>query len=427
MNDADDPRGPWGERLSASADGASLNGSGASPAFAASPGTPGVAPRTGVAFRDESGAFFDMVVRGAFFQLLTFGFYRFWLITDMRRHLWSRTILAGDTFEYTGRAKELLIGFLVALAILTPVYALYAAAGFMAETVQAFASIPFFLFIYILGQFALYRARRYRLTRTIWRGVRFWVTGSGLAYAGRVALWGLAMTFTLGLVAPWRAASLERYKMGNTHYGDAKGDFDGTGSGLFKRVWWIYLVMALAVVPLIAMIGYVATLRHDPLSALSMQGNIAVLLVVAVLVGALLLPIYRAHEWRWWAEGASIGGARLASNLPTTALLGCYAKFFLSAIGVFVIGGVLIGMLAAGLSSGSGRVLGVAILVILYLVMIMFVGALNRYFLLHHYWRAVAGSLTVIGLERLEGARQSAQASSSLGEGFADNLDVGAF
>ena len=34
-------------------------------------------------------------------------------------------------------------------------------------------------FFFMFGQFAVYRARRYRLTRTIWRGLRFWMTGSG--------------------------------------------------------------------------------------------------------------------------------------------------------------------------------------------------------------------------------------------------------
>ena len=46
-----------------------------------------------------------------------------------------------------------------------------------AELWKAFASIPFILFIYLFYQFARYRARRYRLTRTVWRGVRFWMKG----------------------------------------------------------------------------------------------------------------------------------------------------------------------------------------------------------------------------------------------------------
>ena len=79
----------------------------------------------------------------------------------------------------------MLIGFLVALAILVPIYLGYLLIGLEAEHYQAFASIPLFLFFYLFGQFAIFRARRYRLTRTVWRGVRFWMTGSGWLYALR--------------------------------------------------------------------------------------------------------------------------------------------------------------------------------------------------------------------------------------------------
>jgi len=75
----------------------------------------------------------------------------------------------------------------------------------------------------MFGQFAIYRARRYRLTRTIWRGVRFWMDGSGWAYAWWAVLWGFLVVLTLGLLLPWRQAALERYKMQHSGYGDLEG------------------------------------------------------------------------------------------------------------------------------------------------------------------------------------------------------------
>src|SRR5215204_3539165 len=99
-----------------------------------------------VAFSGSRGEFFHLVKRGAALELVTLGFYRFWLLTDIRRHLWSNTLVDGDAAEYTGRGKELLIGFLVALAILVPIYLGYLLIGLEAEHYQAFASIPLFLF-----------------------------------------------------------------------------------------------------------------------------------------------------------------------------------------------------------------------------------------------------------------------------------------
>src|SRR6185436_20019159 len=121
-----------------------------------------------------------------------------------------------------------------------PVYLGYFLIGLEAEHLQAFASIPLVAFFYLFGQFAIYRARRYRMTRTVWRGVRFWMTGSGWNYALRASIWGVAMIFSLGLVLPWRDAALERYKMQHTHYGDLQGSFEGKGSDFFKQAWWLW-------------------------------------------------------------------------------------------------------------------------------------------------------------------------------------------
>src|ERR1700692_3622247 len=208
-------------------------------------------PPLPLSFSGDRGEFRRLVTRGAGLELVTVGFYRFWLATDIRRHLWSNTIIDGDAAEYTGRARELLIGFLIALAIIVPVYLAYFLVGLEAERYKAFASIPLFLFFYLFGQFAIYRARRYRLTRTVWRGVRFWMTGSGWAYAARAALWMLLVPLTFGLILPWREAALELYKMRHSHYGDLQGRFEGRGWEFFRRGIWIWLT---AVVTLLVLI-----------------------------------------------------------------------------------------------------------------------------------------------------------------------------
>src|ERR1700733_9720251 len=197
--------------------------------------TPAPPPALPLACSGDRGEFRRLVTRGAALELVTVGFYRFWLATDIRRHLWSHTEIDGDAAEYTGRGKELLLGFLFALAILVPIYLAYLLVSIEVERVQGFGSFPLLLAFYAFGQFAIYRARRYRLTRTIWRGVRFWMDGSGWAYAGRALLWGCLVILTLGLALPWREAALERYKMRHSYYGDLQGSFEGRGWEFFKR------------------------------------------------------------------------------------------------------------------------------------------------------------------------------------------------
>ena len=184
-----------------------------------------------IVFSDNARDFRSLVWQGAWLELVTD---RFWLATDIRRHLWSHTSVEGDGIEYAGVARELLIGFLVALAILVPIYLAYFLLGIEAERLQAFASFPLFAFLYAFFQFAIYRARRYRTSRTIWRGVRFWMTGSGWLYALQSILWGVLVIATFGITYPWREAVLERYKIRHTHYGDLQGRFEGTGWSLFR-------------------------------------------------------------------------------------------------------------------------------------------------------------------------------------------------
>jgi uncharacterized membrane protein YjgN (DUF898 family) len=171
-------------------------------ATAQPPSVPPVAPPLPNVFQNLRPQFRRLVFRGALLELVTLGVYRFWLATDIRRHVWHAASVDGDALEYTGVAKELFFGALLALAIFLPIYLIYFLIGIEAERMKAFASFPFGLFFYLFSQFAVYRARRYRLTRTIWRGVRFWMTGSGWDYAWRSAAWMLLVVVTSGLALP---------------------------------------------------------------------------------------------------------------------------------------------------------------------------------------------------------------------------------
>ena len=82
----------------------------------------GIATGGGVRFLGQRRSYWRLLIRGAVLLMVTLGIYRFWLATDIRRFLWSNTEIAGEALEYTGTALELLLGFLIAIAILIPVY-----------------------------------------------------------------------------------------------------------------------------------------------------------------------------------------------------------------------------------------------------------------------------------------------------------------
>src|SRR5262249_145830 len=58
-----------------------------------------------IAFTGERRDFFRLLRRGALVELIPAGFYRFWLATDIRRSLWSGTLVDGHAPEYTGASR----------------------------------------------------------------------------------------------------------------------------------------------------------------------------------------------------------------------------------------------------------------------------------------------------------------------------------
>ena len=320
--------------------------------------SPGASVAAPMQFTGRDGAFRRLVVRGAFLELITFGFDRFWLTTDIRRHLWTHTEVDGDALEYIGRGKELLFGFLIAMAVLGPIFLAYFLVGLEAERVKAFASLPLYLFMLAFSQFAAYRARRYRLTRTVWRGVRFWMTGSGWSYAWRSVLWGLLLATTFGLAYPWRMAALERYKLRHSRYGNLTGRFEATGWELFKRVWWLWLLGLLPfVLIVVSLIGVGAR------GAITKPFG-ATMLFAFFLFFALpfLHGLRRAREWAWWASGIRFGKVAIMCELRPGNLIAVYWKLIALSLLVILVLAAIAGGITAALFAGTPSRGAVAIL-----------------------------------------------------------------
>jgi uncharacterized membrane protein YjgN (DUF898 family) len=361
-----------------------------------------------VTFLGERAAFWRLAMRGGLLELITLGFYRFWLATDVRRHLWSHTLVDGDPAEYTGRAKELLIGFLIAIAILVPGYLAYFIIGLEAALLQAYISIPLFLFLYLFSQFAMYRARRYRMTRTVWRGLRFSMGGSGWNFSWRAAAWMLLVFVTLGLAFPWRQAALERFKMRHTSYGTLQGRFEATGGSFFKQAWYLWVLAPFAVFFLIPL---------------------------PFLYGA-----FKAIEWRWWVSGIRFGDVRLESRLKPAELIGLYWKVtgwyvLLTLAGALLIAGLSIALTVATGPDGTEEQFvaalqhpaSLAYIVIGYILAAVAFGVVFRIYLTRDIWAKVAGTTIVHNLAAADDVTGQGAAADALGEGFSDSFDIGGF
>jgi uncharacterized membrane protein YjgN (DUF898 family) len=207
-----------------------------------------------LAYSGRGGAVARMALGIGLLNIITLSFYRFWGSTRLRRYFWSHVSFDGQPLEYIGKGSELFVGFLIAIAILIPLLGVYSVlAYFLAgrdPIVQGIAQAVQLIILYYLVFVALYRARRYRLSRTIWRGIRAGQTGSSLAYAAKALGWWALAAATLGLTVPLKNVRLFKLRMNNTWYGTQAFRCEAKAGALFGRwlLTWILFIPTLGIV-----------------------------------------------------------------------------------------------------------------------------------------------------------------------------------
>lgn len=395
-----------------------------------------------VVYRGGAGPVFRIALVNSLLSLLTLGIYRFWARTRLRRYFWSHLELDGDPIEYTGTGKQLFLGFLIVLAILIPLlFGLeYVATFFPQEAWQqgVIGLVQGFGFLFLI-QYAVFRARRYRLRHTLWRGIRCDQTGSGRRYAWR-AFGYLMLTFlTLGLAYPLFRVKTQSYLMNHTRIGSQTFAFDGSAGPLFKKwllVWGVFF--GAAVLFLVARgssdQGYGAA-PFSLLDLLSATGSVAIL---ALLAGPLLYAWYRAREFRYFAEVTRFGPLRFASAIKARRVVLVYALYYgvlavAAGILFFVLSGFIAGFqdelmaLLEGTHAQQVQQMQV-IAAVLALVALLFaatlVSALQPVFVTHPLARHMIATLTLKGQYDMDELLQGAKTAAERGEGLADALDV---
>jgi uncharacterized membrane protein YjgN (DUF898 family) len=394
-----------------------------------------------------------LLARGAALLLVSLGLYRFWLMTDVRRFLWASTEIDGETLEYAGTPIELVLGFLVAVAVLVPVYAGFFVAALDLGVFGEMAGGLAFLGLGVLGQYAIYRARRYRLTRTIFRGLRFTQDGSAWVYAFRAAGWWLATALTFGLAYPFQLASLERYKMRHTFYGTLPGRFAGAGWKLLLRgvpMWLLVMApLALTAAAFVEAVDWGALADAvgqggDDVMARVEGGNpaldetivFAMLMIgLSVLLAVLFYPVFQAVVLRWWTSGLRFGEIEATSSLRIRHVYGAYMRFLWWGLLFTIVLGILavpllifIGILAGKMpETGAGDIAASVIGLGGYVIAALGYSTIYRATVQLSLWQLGAEALHLSRVERLDRVEARGEASSPLGEGLADALNVGGY
>ena len=294
---------------------------------------------------DKKGAsLFWLALVSAFMTVLTVGLYRFWMVTRLRRHYWNSIRIQGDPLEYTGTGLEKILGFFVAIIILAVYLGLvnilitfvgisYLEGNPYARLLTAFTALPLFFF-------AAYRARRYIMARTRWRGIRFGMDNGAWGYTIR-ALWYWFLTMiTGGLLYPYQHFRLAKYVTDRTWFGDLKFHQNGSWAGLFAYWIWLYIALGLGA---LAVWGVAAD--YDSITT-KVIGFLVIF--VCCISFFILMMRYEIVVFRYLWSNRVLGEATFQNDVKPGRIIGVYLiGTLLVAICTSLVGGAVLAMILA--------------------------------------------------------------------------------
>ena len=265
-------------------------------------------------FHGAGGTLLGMQIVNVCLTIVTLGAYHFWAKAKIRRYLFSQTSFAGDRFVYHGTGKELYQGFLKAMVVFgIPYFSLGAAQSFLTlpqpvdVLLQAMAALVLFLYVPV----AIVNARRYRCTRTSWRGIRFSFRGRTVDFLKLYFKGWLFTLLTLGTYYPYFQTQRQAFLHSHTYFGNQRFRFTGHGSGLMVpfavTLFTTYAVLCLCGLAL----------------ALQLTNAGLTLLLIPFVLGPVWVWLLGQKQKYYW-DHTTFGEARFSSSITWQKLFGLY-------------------------------------------------------------------------------------------------------
>jgi uncharacterized membrane protein YjgN (DUF898 family) len=327
-----------------------------------------------------------IAVTNALLSLVTLFVYRSWAKARSRRYIWNHTRFIDDELQWTGTGVEMFVGFIIA-ALMIATVGFIINVGLPALAVREGAIVGFvaLIAVYAGGMFlfglARFRALRYRLARTLWRGIRGGSDDGGWTYARKAIGYYFASFLLFGLAYPWAQAKLWNERWNKMSFGPHRFEANLVSEdtrGAFFLLWG-------------AIVGgtFIVGVFTNPNVVVMGPGypQLVVPLLVYAGIGAMYVN-YLASFYQ-----AAVESTRIADlEFRLTAEFSDWLKFFAITVGLTIV------------------TLGLAMLVYDF-----------------RKWRFIASHLEAYGMVDVDTLTQSRTAAPRDAEGILDALDIGAF
>jgi uncharacterized membrane protein YjgN (DUF898 family) len=264
------------------------------------------AARRRLSFHGTGGTLFGIHVVNVLFTVLTLGVYYFWGKTRIRRYLFGESAFEGDRFAYHGTPQELFLGFAKAFVVFfLPIVVLTVVRDVLdvGPTIKGAAALSISVLFLMFLPVAMVGARRYRLSRTSWRGIRFSFRGAAFEFV-KIFVKGTFLTgLTFGLYYPFFVTRRQAFMISNSYFGNERFDFDGRGRELFGR----FLLSVLLTLPTLGLcwVWFLAGKRrffweHTTFGAARFGSTVTGAALLGLwIVNAILLVCTLGLAWPW--------------------------------------------------------------------------------------------------------------------------------
>jgi len=280
---------------------------------------PAALPRR-LTFYGSGGPLFGIFLRNLFLSILTLGIYYFWGKVRARRYILGHVEFEGDRFAYHATGRELLLGWLKVAGFFALIYA----ANFVVPLIwkSPFAGVllglafyPIFLVVYPI---AVVGARRFRLSRTSWRGIRFSFRGRARDFVRLYVGGAILSSLTFGLYYAFFQNNIRRFLMTNTYFGTTRFDYDGKGGELLG----LYILAGVALFAGLFAIALSIGLSLASIIETFPGGLVRLLLPLAIVLLLLVFwTWFMAARHRYYWGHTTVATARFRSSVTADKML----------------------------------------------------------------------------------------------------------
>lgn len=271
-------------------------------------------------FTGNGAEYFGIWIVNLLLTIVTIGIYSAWAKVRRLQYFYRHTELAGSSFDFHGSPIKILIGRVIALAVLI--------AYEWTARLRSPLIFAVLLALAVIMPWLLRNSFRFRLYNTSWRGARFHFRGS-VAGAYRVFLLnGFLSLITLYVMAPFMHQRLKAYQHDNSWFGRTRASFHAR-VGQFYLIYLFLLVALIGFSILLGVSGIFATFVHT--MQLQKQGvrvnpstvlhSLALLYGAFIVMGLLIGPIIHALITNLIWSNTRVGEHRIECKMPPSKLI----------------------------------------------------------------------------------------------------------